>query len=645
MGYLKGLDIIGLGGIYAFYSEAVKKKLNESIERVIIKCEVEMLVFITDADTLTINYEPSKDLYLRPNSFYTAIADFREATNHIRTNKDAKLKDVYFGHIKSTYINKCKGLDDLFIHQVGKEEQIIYDLKQLTLANKYFNIINISDNDNAKLRRYFGIQGKAEDFYNCYSEFIGNSEFIYRGRKYFYDGEKVIFVRHQDADDYMRIGCDWFRVINIPDRHGELHPQLITWKISEISRDYEKKFPGFIESIPKYNAFVNMPANDENYRLVHENCFNIYHPLLHKEKEGDISNSIKFLKHLFGGEGDVKVTQNLKTKSFEYTECANLGDPFTVALDYLTIMYRIPTQILPVPCLVSPENNTGKSSFLKWLKDIYGSNSTILGNEEFKMPFNSHYITKFIIGIDEGFIDVDKKADKERIKKLATDDRQFLQYKGVDVKEIDFYGKIIICSNDADRLMKIDEGEIRWFIIKVPTFEKEDPDFRAKLRNEIPAWLNFLKNREIVHPKEGRAWFHPKYLVTDQLKVIINTTKPKLSKEIDDYIEDMFLRFQLSSIHLHVEYLTEAINKYSKFKYSKVDVKNYLKKDRGMAPSPNPFRYQLPIDFIINANGQVALLKTEHNQRAYTFHAEKWLSEDVFKDFKPVNDEPETDEN
>ena len=35
----------------------------------------------------------------------------------------------------------------------------------------------------------------------------------------------------------------------------------------------------------------------------------------------------------------------------------------------------------------------------KLLQAIFGSNATVLNNEQFKMSFNSHYISKFIIAL------------------------------------------------------------------------------------------------------------------------------------------------------------------------------------------------------------------------------------------------------
>ena len=138
--------------------------------------------------------------------------------------------------------------------------------------------------------------------------------------------------------------------------------------------------------------------------------------------------------------------------------------------------------MLPVPILVSQENGTGKSTFLKWLQLLFGSNMCILGNEQFKMKFNSHYISKFIIAVDEGFLEVDKKAEKERLKQLVTADSAYLESKGMDVRKINYYGKLIICSNDADRVMKIDEGESRMVRCQGACYSENKADW-SRIKN------------------------------------------------------------------------------------------------------------------------------------------------------------------
>ena len=81
---------------------------------------------------------------------------------------------------------------------------------------------------------------------------------------------------------------------------------------------------------------------------------------------------------------------------------------------------------------------------------VYNGNGTILNNQRFQMNFNGHWASKFIIGLDEGFLDVDKKAEREKLKQMVTANEMFLELKGVDVKTIPYYGHLIICSNDAE---------------------------------------------------------------------------------------------------------------------------------------------------------------------------------------------------
>ena len=88
------------------------------------------------------------------------------------------------------------------------------------------------------------------------------------------------------------------------------------------------------------------------------------------------------------------------------------------SIDYIKLLLEKPTQILPVLCLVSESRNTGKTTFLNFIKVIFGANMTINTNEDFRSQFNSDWATKLIIGVDEVLLD--KIEDSERIKILST---------------------------------------------------------------------------------------------------------------------------------------------------------------------------------------------------------------------------------
>jgi hypothetical protein len=338
---------------------------------------------------------------------------------------------------------------------------------------------------------------------------------------------------------------------------------------------------------------------------------------------------------LFQGKGNIIVDDQGRFVKEE----AILGDQFTVAMDYLTVMLKHPKQMLPVPCLVSPENNTGKSTFLKWLQMIFGDNMCILGNAQFQMNFNGHFATKYLISIDEGFLEVDKKAEKERLKQLVTADSIYVELKGMNVRKIPYYAKIIICSNDADRLMKIDEGETRWFVVRVPVIPKKDPDLELKMKSEASAWLHFLANREIFHPREDRLWFSAERFITEQFKIIVETTKNRVDRVFEDWIQEQFLLFKIPVLRFSPKALTEVFNdpKNSKYKIDAIELKAYLQ-DKKKLTLDVPQRIKIPVGFDLpneaDRGTDIRIIFREEMGRPYTFVADSWLTPSQLEEFR-----------
>lgn len=635
---LCGVDIVGLPSIHGFYNGDIKGRLHEDIEELLITCQVQKIVFLVDADLLSLKWAEGKDLAKRASSFYGSVKAFRESLQPLIDNEQAALELVYFMHQRIKYMNDAKGLDDLLVKYEEKTVDIVEDLHNLNSARRYFDcfmINDISKDIQGKLWKLLGLTDEQE-FYKTYADFIGTREFRFRRRRYIYDGDKkeVVFVKHEDAEKFMRIGPDWVKLISKKNKHDEIEEEIVPWKISEIQRDYGKKFPDFIETIVRYDDFCNEPCWDGKYQQSLHGCYNVCRPLKWQPKPGSIANTIGFLKHLFGGKGEIFHDDQ---GNFEREE-AFQGDQFTVALDYLTIMLKHPKQMLPVPCLVSPENGTGKSTFLKWLQMIFGDNMCILGNAQFQMKFNGHYATKYIISIDEGFLEVDKKAEKERLKQLVTSDSIYLEHKGMNVRKINYYGKIIICSNDADRLMKIDEGESRWFVVRVPVIpkEKKDPDLEIKMKAEAEAWLHFLFNRPIFHKRVDRLWFAPDDFITDQFKIIVESTKNRVDRVFEDWIQEQFLLYKQPVLRYSQKFLVETFNdpKNSKYKIDSIDLKAYMDRQE-MKISEIPQRLKMPIGYDLTSSlDEPRIMYKEEVGRPYVFLAEEWLSPASLEEFK-----------
>jgi len=643
-----GLFTIGLGSNHGFYAErendSNEKKLHPEILKAIELLEPQNLCLLLDADTLSVNYKYGKELSDRPRSFCTSVTNFWRVTNHLMFEGSSSVKNIYFGHIQGRYDPEHKGMDDLLLGKPEKAKSIVGEAKKLTedvFENSYFFFKKLDQNYYTWAQQYFGLDS-VESFYEKYRTFIGEKEFLFKNAIYFCpENGKPRFLYHNDVKKFFRIGTSWMKNIQKPDKFGDLVEQIIPFSISEISRDYpQNKFPGFIDQINRYDAYCNEPMWTSEYKREISGCYNLANPIAHKAQRGGVDFTIKFLKHIFQGEGSLEKVIN-ENGAISYQEDCITGDSFTVGLDYLTLMFQNPKQMLPVPILVSKEYGTGKSTFLKWLKIIFGSNMAILNNEQFKMRFNGHYITKFIIAIDEGFLDVDKKAEKERLKQLVTSDTQLLEFKGVDLQEFYYYGKVILCSNDADSVMKMEDDENRWFVLKVPPIpeEEKDPDSELKLKEEVPAWLNFLMNRKVHHKKESRLWFKDEHFITDQFQEIVKNTKSRAQKTLEEVIVEMFQTYRYTPLKLSLAYITKMVNDSSKYKVDKVDVKKILKENLGILPEDRQ-RIKYPVKLnAYDGNEEMFIEFDKDLQRPYVFHIEDWIPQEEMENWDIVREQ------
>ncbi len=105
-------------------------------------------------------------------------------------------------------------------------------------------------------------------------------------------------------------------------------------------------------------------------------------------------------------------------------------------MDYLQLLYLQPVQKLPILLLVSEERNTGKSTFLNFLKAVFQNNVTFNTNEDFRSQFNSDWTGKLLIVVDEVLLN--RREDSERLKNLSTTLSYKVEAKGKDRDEIAF---------------------------------------------------------------------------------------------------------------------------------------------------------------------------------------------------------------
>ena len=205
-----------------------------------------------------------------------------------------------------------------------------------------------------------------------------------------------------------------------------------------------------------------------NYQKEVAGFYNLYEPITHIPVEGDFKHIRSLVEHIF-------------------------GEQYEVGMDYLQLLYLKLTQKLPILLLVSEERNTGKSTFLNFLKALFQDNVTFNTNEDFRSQFNADWAGKLMIVVDEVLLN--RREDSERLKNLSTAHSYKMESKGKDRYEVQFFAKFVLCSNNENFPVYIEPEETRYWVMKVSRLEKDDTSFLQKLKNEIPVFLHYLLSR------------------------------------------------------------------------------------------------------------------------------------------------------
>lgn len=393
--------------------------------------------------------------------------------------------------------------------------------------------------------------------------------------------------------EYIRVGTEYFKEVLCPLMSGDNMKTLIKWNKATIIDDFGKDS---LKAIKKYETFCTFPSHI-NYQREINNFYNKYEPLSYCVNEkGDWKSIELFLQHLFGKQYDL-------------------------ALDYLTILWKHPSQILPILCLVSIERNTGKSTFLKLLKLIFEGNMTINKNEDFRSRFNSDWAGKLIVAVDEVLLD--KKEDSERIKNLSTSNHYKLEGKGVDKAEIEFFGKFILCSNNEENFIKIDDLEIRYWVVKVNPFTKENPDLLEQMRNEIASFAYHLTHREIETQRTTRMWFTKEQIYTKALDVLVRGNRTSIEKEIEEFLIDQFYTLELDELYYTTKDLHEQLN-LANIRVGKNYVSKIITENFKLEPKNSSYNFY-SLDLSTMNNGKWSVYTENRKGRFYTFKKEEFI--------------------
>lgn len=389
---------------------------------------------------------------------------------------------------------------------------------------------------------------------------------------------------------YLRIQTDYYKIVNQPNIDGSTTPTLSKWQQKTIMDDHGKDF---LKDIPKYDGFVLMPSHT-NYEKEVKGFYNLYHKIEGKIKKGDFEHTTLFLKQIF-------------------------KDHYPLILDYLSLLWCKPTQILPILCLVSKERHTGKTTFLNWLKDIFERNMSIIKPEDLTGRFNGDWVDKLIIAIDEAKFA--KPSDSATIKNLSTAKHSNKESKGKDRYQVPFIGKFVITSNHDSDFVLIDPEEIRYWVFELEKPQEKIENLDEKLKAELPAFKHFIQNRQIQTKRKSRMWFSKSDIHTEALDRVVKGSNISLEKEIAaillykmEDVEQDEIKFTLSDIQdlLKERHLIKTFTQ----------IKQVIENKWGLTVSKHPTSYNHFKKSFNSFHKEFEVITEPDKGRVYTFQKE-----------------------
>ena len=362
-------------------------------------------------------------------------------------------------------------------------------------------------------------------------------------------------------NDYILVGGEYYKISRYQDDTGRIISQSIPWSKWRLNLDF-KKNPADKDLIPRYDAFYNEPMHIGYKRRIGE-YYNCYEDIELVPQSGSWETTRRFLEHLF-------------------------GDMVEVIYDYLTILYVHPKQKLPILLLVSKQKQTGKTTFLNYLCLIFKDNVAMLTNDALRSKFNSDWVQKLLVLIDETLLS--RTEDSERLKAMSTAEHGTLESKGKDRHPIKTFYKFVMCSNNPDTPIWIEEDDDRYLVIDVPPLQKKIPGLLSSLEKEIPAFIHFLLNRKMKYPEpQERMWFPMKELETPALRRIKRACGPKGEIDLAEALLSLMEHYKVNKLEYTLKDLSELLKAFDI--RLNVTVRDIVRKRWQLEPAPSNMAY------------------------------------------------------
>jgi len=195
-------------------------------------------------------------------------------------------------------------------------------------------------------------------------------------------------------------------------------------------------------------------------------------------------------------------------------------------------------------------------------------------------------------------------------------------------KEMPFFGKFVISSNDEENFAPVADEETRFWVNKVPVIEKDDPDLLQKMVEEVPAFLHYLSARPILHPKTGRHWFSYDLIETEAGKVVKEHSKGWLYSELKKLMEGQFAKYQWPTLYYSLDEIAILLNgPTGKGKYQTFDIHKTVTQKFNLSHTMR--RHAFP--FEPESRGQGPITYSKPPGRRYEFRVEDFYTEQEIK--------------
>lgn len=379
---------------------------------------------------------------------------------------------------------------------------------------------------------------------------------------------------------FRRVGDDYEKEVRTYDVSGRQRTEWRKIKRETIIDDFGKEF---LRQIKAYDGAVVVPSHTD-YQPIIDQCINRYHPIDVIPKEGVFPTWETLIRRVFG-------EQELQ------------------GWEYLANLYKEPMQILPVLCLVSPENGTGKTSFANGLSILFGQNIGFFGQADLSSQFNTWL--RSLVAIFEEINETEATLNK--IKSSSTARTGTVNAKYQPQVSLQPFVKLVICSNNDKSFIKANGNDIRYWIRKMKPIPSDefDPDFEEKLSLEAPAVLCHLAQIPLGKAR-SRMFFAPEEIRTNALQEVVKESRSKCAKDLEIIIQEKTDE-RKESWQATLADISEMLGK----RYTVSDVRQALKDELSVKYSDKVTRY----DSLISGNSRTG--------RVYSFDIENEANSDL----------------